>query len=87
MVRKKETIPEHFEDEEEAGEFWDSHSASDFWDEIEETEIEFDILNRRFLIPIDNRVYQLAKKQAEEDNCTIEQLINEILDHSLTATK
>jgi hypothetical protein len=46
MIRKKETIPEHFKDDEEAGEFWDIHSAGDFWDEMEETEMEFDIKSR-----------------------------------------
>ena len=49
--------------------------------------MEFDIQNRRFLIPIDDRIYQLAKKQALESNCTIEQMINELLDHSLVGMK
>jgi hypothetical protein len=87
MARKKEPIPEHFKDNEEAGEFWDTHSADDYWDDMEETEMEFDIQNRRFLVPIDDRIYQLAKKQAMESNCTIEQMINELLDHSLVGMK
>ena len=87
MVKRKEPIPEHFKDEDEAGEFWDTHSADDYWDDMEETEMEFDIQNRRFLVPIDNRIYQLAKKQAIEGNCTIEQMINELLDHSLVGMK
>jgi len=87
MVSKKEIIPKHFKDDEEAGEFWDNHSADDFWDEMEETEIEFDIQHHKFLIPIDDRIYQLAKDQAKENNCSVEQLINNILDHNLTAMK
>jgi hypothetical protein len=87
MVKRKEPIPEHFKDEDEAGEFWDTHSADDYWDDMEETEMEFDIQNRRFLVPIDDRIYQLAKKQAIEGNCTIEQVINELLDHSLVGMK
>ena len=87
MVKKKEQIPEHFNDDDEAGEFWDNHSADDYWDDMEETEMDFDIQNRRFLVPIDNRIYQLAKKQAEESDCTVEQMINELLDHSLIEMK
>lgn len=86
-LSKKDIIPRHFKDDEEAGEFWDNHSADDFWDEMEETDIEFDIRNRRFLIPINDRVYQLAKDQAKENNCTVEQLINNILDRNLSALK
>ena len=83
-IIKKEPIPEHFEDDEKAGDFWDTHSAADYWDEMEETEMEFDIQKRRFLVPIDDRVYKLAKKQAKEKDSTVEEIINNILDHSLT---
>lgn len=83
VVKKKDPIPEHFKDDEEAGKFWDSHSAADYWDKMEKTEMEFDIQNHKFLIPIDDQVYQLAKRQAEEKNCTVEQIINTILNHSL----
>jgi hypothetical protein len=50
---------------EEAGEFWVSHSAAEYWAEMEEAEMEFDIRKRTFLVPLDARIYQLAKKQAE----------------------
>jgi len=83
MVRKKEPIPEHFNNDEEAGEFWDTHSADDYWNEMEEIEVEFDIHKRSFLVPIDDRIYQLVKRQAEENDCTIEQIVNELLDHNL----
>ena len=65
MNKRRDTIPEHFNSAEEAGEFWDSHSAAEFWDEMEEDEMEFDIQKRTFLVPLDARIYQLAKKQAE----------------------
>ncbi len=83
MREKKNTIPEHFNSAEEAGEFWDSHSAADYWNEMEETEIEFDIQRRTFLVPVDGRIYQLAKKQAEAKHSTVEQVINTLLDREL----
>lgn len=87
MDKRKDPIPEHFDTAEKAGEFWDTHSAADYWDEIEETEIEFDIRKRIFLIAIDDQIYQLAKKQAEAKHSTVGQIINELLDRDLVRTK
>jgi len=85
--KKKAPIPRHFNTDEEAGKFWDTHSAADYWDEMEEEVIEFDIQQRRFLVPIDNRLYQLAKRQAEAKHCKVAQVINTLLDHELVGTK
>jgi hypothetical protein len=87
LHKRRDTIPEHFNSAEEAGEFWDSHSAAEYWDEMEEEEMEFDILKRTFLVPLDARIYQLAKKQAEAKHSTMEQLINTLLDRVLVRTK
>lgn len=83
MHKRKNTIPEHFNSAEEAGEFWDTHSAADYWDEMEEEKIEFDIQKRTFLVQVDGRIYQLAKKKAEAEHMTVEQIINTLLDHEL----
>lgn len=87
VVKKKESIPKHFNTDKEAGDFWDIHSADDYWDEMEEVEMEFDIQSHKFLVPIDDRIYHLVKKQAEANHCTIEQMINKLLDHSLLDVK
>jgi hypothetical protein len=87
MNKRKDTIPEHFNSAEEAGEFWDSHSAGNYWDEMEEEEMEFDIQKRTFLVPVDSRIYQLAKKRAEAEHRTVEQIINTLLDRELVKAK
>jgi len=87
VAKKKEPIPDYFNDDEEAGNFWDTHSAADYWDEMEEVEIEFDIKKRKFLVPIDERLYQLVKNQAKKSDCTVEQIINTMLDHDLVEMK
>ena len=87
MPNKKELIPEHFNTDEEAGKFWDTHSAADYWDEMEEIGVEFDIKQRSFLVPINDRIYQLAKKQAETRHCKVTQIINALLDRELVGTK
>jgi hypothetical protein len=87
MNKRRDTIPEHFNSAEEAGEFWDTHSAADYWDEMEEEEMEFDIQKRTFLVPVDARIYLLAKKKAEAEQQTVEQLINAVLDRELIKAK
>lgn len=39
----KESIPEEFENIEEAGEFWDTHSLADYWDQTQEVHFEVDL--------------------------------------------
>jgi len=87
LNKRKDIIPEHFNSAEEAGEFWDSHSAADYWNEMEEEEIEFDIRKRTFLVPVDSRIYQLVKKQAEAKHSTVERMINTLLDRELVKTE
>ena len=87
MNARKDLIPEHFNSAEAAGEFWDTHSAADYSDEMEEEEMEFDIQKRTFLVPVDGRLYPFAKKRAEAEHCTVEQIINTLLDRELVKTK
>ncbi|MCD5425521.1 MAG: BrnA antitoxin family protein [Methanosarcinaceae archaeon] len=87
LNKKKDIIPEHFNNAEEAGEFWDSHSAADYWGEMREEKIEFDIQKRTFLVPVDSRIYQLVKKQAKAKHSTVERIINTVLDREFVKTK
>jgi len=87
MLKKKEPLPEHFDTDEEAGKFWDTHSAADYWDEMEEAEVEFDIKQHSFLVPINEHTYQLVKKQAEAEHRKVSQLINILLDQQLMKTR
>lgn len=86
MNKRRAAIPEHFNSAEEAGEFWDTHSAADYWKEMEEEEMEFDIQKRTFLVPLDARIYLIAKKKAEVEHQTVEQLINTLLNRELAKT-
>jgi hypothetical protein len=83
MTKRRDKIPEHFNSAEAAGEFWDTHSAADYLDEMEEEEMEFDIQKRTFLVPVDGQIYLLAKKQAEAEHRTVEQIINTLLNREL----
>ena len=87
ISKRRGTIPEHFNNAEEAGKFWNSHSSADYWNEMEEEEMEFDIQKGTFLVPIDSRIYLLAKKQAEAEHRTVEQIINTLLNRELVKAK
>ena len=83
MNRDKNPIPEEFESEEQAGEFWDTHSAADYIDQMTEVEAEVDIRRRTFLVAVSDRVYQLAKKRAEDRHISVEKVINGALEREL----
>jgi len=56
-------VGQHINSAEEAGEFWDTHSAADYWNDMGEEEMKFDIQKRTFLVPVDARIYLIAKKK------------------------
>ncbi len=84
--KRGDAIPEHFNSAEAAGEFWDTHSAADYWNEMGDEEMDFDIQKRTFLVPVDARIYLIAKKKAEAEHRTAEQLINTLLNRELAKT-
>ncbi len=63
--------------------FWDTHSAADHWDNMKEVEIEFDIKRHKFLVPLNDQIYQLAKKRAEVEHSSVSQIVNTLLAHDL----
>jgi hypothetical protein len=86
MRKRRDTIPEHFNSAEEAGECWDTRSAGDYGKEVEEVEMAFDIQKRAFLVPVDAWIYLLAKEKAEAEHTIAEQIINTLLNRELAKT-
>lgn len=82
---KKVPLPGEFRTLEEAGEFWDTHSAADYWDEMEDVNAKVDIENRRFVVTLDDAVYRAAKKRAEAEHVSPDELINRLLREQLDA--
>lgn len=93
MNKRKNTIPDHFNNAKEAGEFWYTHSTGDYQDEMEEMEMEFDIQKRTVLVPVDDRIYQCASEQVSKQKqntvqySTVTQIINTILNRELLETE
>ncbi len=83
-VNKKEPIPAHFNSAEEAGEFWDTHSAADYWDNMDERiEIEFDLQERTYLVPITTQIYHHLKERAAQEQDTVAHTLNDLLTTAL----
>lgn len=80
---KKDTIPEHFDNAQEAGEFWDTHSAADYRHEMQDVGMEFDLQKRVFLVPLADRIFYRVKKQADREQRSVEEMISILLEHQL----
>ncbi len=80
-------IPENFETPEEAGKFWDTHSAADYWNDMEEVEMDFDIKKRIYQIPLDERIYRVARKRAETEHSTVRKVIQTVLERAFSLTE
>ncbi|MCD6336556.1 MAG: hypothetical protein J7M27_14760 [Candidatus Latescibacteria bacterium] len=80
---KRTPIPEHFSSAEEAGAFWDTHSAADYWDEMEEVEMEFDLRERIFLVPVADKIYYRVKQRAELEQRSLKEMIGTFLEREL----
>ena len=83
---KKEPIPAEFQSYEEAGEFWDTHSAVDYWDEMEDVKCDVDIQGRRFIVTLENDIYQHLKKLAIDYHLPPDDFLNEFLRKKLDVT-
>ena len=82
-VNSKDPIPEHFNSAEEAGEFWDTHSAADYWDEMEDVDVEFNLQEQVFLVPVTHRIYYQIKQKAEGQGRPIAEIVNDLLEREL----
>jgi hypothetical protein len=53
MKKSRPPLPEHFDDLEQAAEFWDTHDSADYEDQMTDVEVEVGIKKRTYLISID----------------------------------
>ncbi|MDR4497574.1 MAG: BrnA antitoxin family protein [Candidatus Scalindua sp.] len=83
-VKKRiDPLPEKFESEEKAGEFWDAHSASDYEEYLELTNMTFDIKERHFEIEIDRESFMALNAYAKKINKPLKNLASKILKEKL----
>ena|SRR3990172_10367873 len=80
---KKESIPQHFKNIEEASEFWDTHDLSDYWELTKEVSFETDIQRQIFLTPIEPKLAKRLTDYASKQGISTETLINVWLSEKL----
>ncbi len=81
--KAKDSLPDSFATEEEAGEFWDTHSAADFIQYLEPADDEIKIKDRVFEIQVAGDVFQKLRRQAESSHQSIPKVVDQILREQL----
>ena len=72
-------LPESFESEEEAGEFWDSHSTMDYQERLEATDDTIEINERVFEVQVAEDVFMKLRAQAASLHQPLPKIVDEIL--------
>ena len=72
-------LPEEFESEEEAGEFWDSHSTVDYQQYLEATDDKIKISERVFEVQVAEDVFKRLQQQAASQHQPVPKIVDEIL--------
>lgn len=77
-------LPDSFETEEQAGEFWDSHSTMDYPQHLEATDDTFEISERVFEVQVAEDVFKKLQQEAASLHQSVPRVVDEILRKELT---
>jgi len=72
-------LPESFDSEEAAGEFWDTHSAMDYQQYFEPTDDTIQITERVFEVEVAEDIFKKLREQAASLHQTVPKVVDEIL--------
>jgi hypothetical protein len=72
-------LPESFESEEKAGEFWDAHSTMDYQQHLEATDDTVEISERVFEVQIAEDVFKKLEQEAASLHQSVPKVVDEIL--------
>ncbi len=84
--KTKDILPENFETEAEAGEFWDMHSTMDYAEYLELSEDTIKIKKRVFEIQIEEEVFNKLQQEATNSAKSVPEIANRILRKNLALT-
>lgn len=83
--KKIDPLPESFESEEAAGEFWDTHSLTDYEDHLEAADdVTFEINERVFEVQVSEDMFRKLQAQAASLHQPVPKVVDEILRRELT---
>jgi hypothetical protein len=72
-------LPESFETEEQAGEFWDTHSLMDYQEHLEASNDTIEISERVFEVQVAEDVFKKLQQQAASLHQPVPKVVDEIL--------
>jgi hypothetical protein len=72
-------LPDSFENEEKAGEFWDTHSTMDYQEYLEPTDDTIEISERVFEVQVAEDVFKKRQEQAASLHHPVPKIVDEIL--------
>lgn len=72
-------LPESFDSEEAAGEFWDTHSTMDYQQYFESTNDKIEISERVFEVQVAEDVFEKLREQATSLHQPVPKIVDQIL--------
>ena len=82
--KRIDPLPDSFESEEQAGEFWDTHSLMDYQEQLEATDDTIEISERVFEVQVAEDVFKKLQQQASSLHQPGPKIVDEILRRGLT---
>ena len=72
-------LPDSFESEEQAGEFWDTHSLMDYQEHLEATDDPIEIRERVFEVQVAEDVFKKLQQEAASLHQPVPKIVDKIL--------
>ena len=74
--KHQDPLPDHFDNVEEAAEFWDTHDSADDEELMQDVECEVEIKRRTYLISLDGDLYRKVRAIAQKKGVPADALVN-----------
>lgn len=72
-------LPDSFENEEKAGEFWDAHSTMDYQEHLEPSDDTIEISERVFEVQVAEDVFARLQQHAVSHHKSVPKIVDEML--------
>ena len=83
--KRIDPLPDSFETEEQAGEFWDTHSLMDYQEHLEATDDTIEISERVFEVQVAEDVFKKLQQEAASLHQPVPKIVDKILRKELTS--
>jgi len=77
--KRIDPLPDSFETEEQAGEFWDTHSTMDYQEYLQPTDDTIEISERVFEVQVAEDVFKKLQQEAASLDQSVPKIVDKIL--------